>query len=122
MNNKEYAKIVSKNLKRLLYDNGKSQTALSRDLNIPKTTISGWLNGNRTPRMKYIDMLCDYFSVTRTDIMDDQRGYSEKSIHPETTGDFSAMFLALNPEGQKLALDYIGFLLTKEEYKKSKAV
>lgn len=119
MDNREYAKIVSRNLRLLMYQTGVTQAKLSRDLDIPKTTISGWLNGNRTPRMKYIDVICDYFKVSRSDIMDDRSGYYEKTIKPEASGDIAAKFSALNDEGKKLALEYLDFLLSKEEYKKS---
>lgn len=120
MKNGEYAKIVSRNLRLLMYQTGVTQAKLSRDLKIPKTTISGWLNSNRNPRMENIDALCHYFNVTRTDLMDDKHGYYEKTMRPESSGDVEAMFSALNEKGQKVALEYLQFLLSKEEYKKSK--
>ena len=36
MNENEYAKIISKNLKRILYEQGKSQTDIVKDLRINK--------------------------------------------------------------------------------------
>ena len=78
MKNGEYAKIVSRNLRLLMYQTGVTQAKLSRDLKIPKTTISGWLNSNRNPRMDNIDALCHYFNVTRTDLMDDKHGYYDQ--------------------------------------------
>ena len=68
---KEFAKIVSKNLRALAYDRDKTQADISRDLGIHKATISAWMNGTRTPRMDKIDLLCDYFGCTRSDIMED---------------------------------------------------
>lgn len=66
----DYGKIISKNLKRIAYEKGKSQADMSRDLGIPKTTISSWMNGARVPKMPAIDMLCEYFGVKRSDIME----------------------------------------------------
>ena len=63
INEKEYNRIVAMNLKRILFESGKTQTDLSNDLNIPKSTISGWMNGKRTPKMDKIDMLCKKFSI-----------------------------------------------------------
>lgn len=83
MSNEEYAKIVSKNLKRILYDCGRTQADLARDLKIAKTTISGWMNGNRTPRMETVDRLAHYFNVSRADILDDKNGYYEKAIRKQ---------------------------------------
>lgn len=70
INEKEYNRIVAMNLKRILFESGKTQTDLSNDLNIPKSTISGWMNGKRTPKMDKIDMLCKYFGCSRADIME----------------------------------------------------
>jgi transcriptional regulator with XRE-family HTH domain len=41
-----------------------SQTALGAELNIPRTTISSWEQGMRTPELKMILVLSNYFSVS----------------------------------------------------------
>lgn len=68
----EYARIISQNLKRIAYESGKTQAEIARDLRINKSSLSMWMNGERIPRMSKIDMLCDYFNVSRTDIMDEK--------------------------------------------------
>lgn len=70
----EYAKVVAKNLKRILAESEKTQADLARDLGIPKTTISGWVRGKRTPKMTTIDRLCKYFGCKRTDIIEKPEG------------------------------------------------
>lgn len=72
MSEKEYAKIIGKNLRRIAYEHGKSQVQISKELGINKATISSWMNGTRIPRMDKIDLLCHYFNVSRTDIMEPQ--------------------------------------------------
>lgn len=67
----DHAKIISKNLRRIAYERGKTQAEISRDLKINKSSLSMWMNGERIPRMSKIDMLCDYFGVSRSDIMDE---------------------------------------------------
>ena len=67
----EYAKIIAKNLKRILYENQKTQADVSRDLHISKTTISSWMNGTRLPRMDKIDLLCHYLNCRRSDLMEE---------------------------------------------------
>ena len=71
MSDTEYAKVIAKNLKRIMYVNEKTQADLARDLKISKATISSWMNGTRIPRMDKIDLLCHYFNVARTDIMEE---------------------------------------------------
>lgn len=72
MSEQEYAKIIGKNLRRIAYEHGKSQVQISKELGINKATISSWMNGTRIPRMDKIDLLCHYFNVSRTDIMEPQ--------------------------------------------------
>lgn len=71
MTQDEYAKIIAKNLKRIAYENDKTQADISRDLNINKQTVSSWFRGERIPRMGKIDLLCEYFHCKRSDIMED---------------------------------------------------
>lgn len=71
MTQDEFAKIVAKNLKRIAYENDKTQADISRDLNINKQTVSSWFRGERVPRMGKIDQLCEYFHCNRSDIMED---------------------------------------------------
>ena len=70
MTEKEYSQVVAQNLRRIAYESGKSQIEIARDLNINKGTLSAWMNGTRTPKMPKIDMLCAYFGVNRSDLME----------------------------------------------------
>ena len=71
MSEQEYAKIISKNLRRIMYEHNKTQADVAKDLKISKATLSSWMNGTRIPRMPNIDMLCHYFNVTRADLMEE---------------------------------------------------
>lgn len=73
MSDSDYGKIISKNLKRIMYEHEKTQADISKDLKISKATVSSWVTGSRVPRMDKIDMLCSYFNVSRYDIMEDHR-------------------------------------------------
>ena len=67
---KNYGQIISKNLKRIAFEHDKTQADIARDLELSKTTVSSWMNGSRIPRMSKIDMLCEYFNVLRSEIME----------------------------------------------------
>ena len=82
MDERVHARILAKNLKRIMYAKGKTQTDLQKDLGIKKATISSWMTGNRLPRMSKIDMLCDYFGVQRSDLLEDKKGYASKKRIP----------------------------------------
>ena len=66
----EYAKVIARNLRRLMYERDISQSKMCADLNIPKQTVSSWMNGKRTPKMSMIDTLCEYLNCARSDLME----------------------------------------------------
>lgn len=70
INERDYAKIIARNLRELMHERQKSQADVARDLGINKATLSSWMNGTRTPKMAKIDMLCDYFDVSRSVLME----------------------------------------------------
>lgn len=68
MTDKEFTQIVSKNLRRIAYEKGKSQKEIAKALNVGQSTVACWFNGIRTPRMDKIDALCDYLGCERDDV------------------------------------------------------
>lgn len=78
MSTREFARIVSRNLRRIASDQNRTQADISRDLRLNKATVSSWMNGTRVPKMENIDMLCHYFNVTRADIMEEDVGKSQQ--------------------------------------------
>ena len=119
----EHAKVISKNLKRLAYESGKTQVEIANDLKMNKSTLSCWMNGIRTPKMSSIDKLCRYFGVNRSDIMDEYveqpKEYPVYYTDPETAQlaqevfdnpDLRMLFSAARdakPEDIKLAADML---------------
>lgn len=51
-------------LKQLRNEKGLSQQDLSSQLNVPRTTLSSWETGNRTPELLAMETLADFFSVS----------------------------------------------------------
>ncbi len=72
MSEEDYKKAFSRNLKRYMDDNGKTQTDIVRDLGFNKATVSTWVNGVKIPRMDKIDALCDYFDISRSDLIENK--------------------------------------------------
>lgn len=71
MTDAEYRKLIGKNIKRIAYENHKTQADIVRDLNLKQPTVSSWMNGTRMIKMEQIDMLCHYFNCSRADIMEE---------------------------------------------------
>ena len=64
----EHVEAFGKNLKDMMYSRHISQAQMSSELKIPKTTISGWVNGNRIPRAAAMETLCRYLNCTKDDL------------------------------------------------------
>lgn len=80
IDNQEFAKIFSKNLRAIMYSREITQAQMSSELKIAKTTISGWMNGKRVPKMEKIDLLCSYLNCTRADLMEPQGSKLRKVV------------------------------------------
>lgn len=98
-------KAFGKNLSDIMYEKHITQSKMSNELKIPKTTISGWMSGKRIPRAAAMEKLCKYLNCTRTDLFAMKRAdnsLSENERDKANTFDF-------NPEvmiAQKIAGSY----------------
>ena len=77
----EYKRIFSKNLRKYMSLNNKTQVDLINDLGFNKSAVSTWCNGTRLPRMDKVDALAKYFGIRRSDLIEDK---SESKIKPAT--------------------------------------
>lgn len=73
-----YKKIFSKNLRRIMYENDKTQVDLIRDLGFNKSAVSTWVNGSRLPRMDKVQQLADYFGCLRSDLIESPMAAAEE--------------------------------------------
>lgn len=82
MNDLGNKQIMSQNLKRLMADKPVTAKQLSKDLDIPYTTLLSWLKADNYPRINKIEAMAEYFGVFKSDIIENQiiRDIDE---HPE---------------------------------------
>lgn len=90
MTEQEYSSVIAKNLKRIMFEQDKSQADVCRDLKISKATVSSWMNGTRSPRMPKLDMLCKYFGCTRADLMEPDKPNSVQCVRIPVLGRIAA--------------------------------
>lgn len=69
LGNKE---IFSKNLQYYMMINNKDRSDVSRDLELPYTTISDWYNGEKYPRIDKIEILANYFCIQKSDLIENK--------------------------------------------------
>lgn len=73
MDKEKFKKIIVNNLKTQLERNGKTQQDVADALGLSKSTVNSWFTGYRIPRMDKIDLLCDYFYCSRSDILEEPK-------------------------------------------------
>lgn len=117
MDNTEYGRLIAKNLRRIFYEAGKMQADVAKDLKISKATLSSWMNGTRIPRIANIDMLCHYFNVNRSDIMEEH----DDDYYLDGQAKELANFLKEHP-GHKVLFDASRKVKTEDIAKALKAV
>ncbi|MCB0819045.1 MAG: helix-turn-helix domain-containing protein [Bacteroidetes bacterium] len=64
-----FKSMISKNLKFLRKQSGKSQEEVANDLNIKRTTLSGYENGSAEPNSENLIRLCDYYTIRVDDLL-----------------------------------------------------
>lgn len=64
----------SKNLKRYLKLNNKSQTDLANHMGISKQIVSDWVGGKKYPRIDKIQQIADYFCIYKSDLTEEKGG------------------------------------------------
>lgn len=69
-----------KNLNRLMVIHGKTQSDVIDDLGIKQNTYSQWMNGKTYPRAEAIQKLADYFDVSISELVGDDKGGSPSGI------------------------------------------
>lgn len=98
MSEQDFYKLFARNLTYFMNLNGKTQSDISKDLGISKATVSSWVNGTRVPRMDKVDLLCDYFNIKRSDLMEDKTNEQDNNYYFDKDSAEAAQFLFKNPE------------------------
>lgn len=93
INEKEFNRVFSANLRKYLSMNRMTQSDLAKRLNVSDNTVSNWARGNKSPRMDKLDAMCKIFGCRRSDLMEEHTSYY---LNPET--DALAQELFDNPD------------------------
>lgn len=93
MSEETIREIFAKNLNGYLEANNKQPADIVRDLGIPFSTVSNWVNGLKLPRMGKVEMLASYFGIEKSDLLeekkDDETGYY---LNPEAAAMAQELF------------------------------
>lgn len=77
MNDFDQKKIFAKNLNRYLSINNKTQKEVADAINVSPQTFNTWCQGIALPRMGKVQRLADYFSINKSDLIDEKSDLNE---------------------------------------------
>lgn len=63
--------IMAKNLKYYVEQSGKDRKELAKILGFPYSTFTGWLNGEKYPRIDKIEIIANYFGIQMSDLIEE---------------------------------------------------
>jgi transcriptional regulator with XRE-family HTH domain len=75
MSNLGNKEIMSKNLRKFVDLNGKDRKDIAKDLNVSYSTFTDWLNGKTYPRIDKIEMMANYFKITKADLIEENNPF-----------------------------------------------
>lgn len=67
LGNKE---IFAENLTKYVARSGKTQKEIAESLNVPYSTFNEWTKGRKYPRMDKVEILANYFSIKKSDLIE----------------------------------------------------
>lgn len=128
---KENRLYFSTKLNELLYSRNKKQIDLHRDLNIPKSTITGYVKGTSLPTGGNLQKIADYFNVLKSDldlrfvkdlhsnapttISSDVQAIVDVSVQLETPRQHNVLAYAKNQLQEQSKIIQVDFSVKEEE-------
>lgn len=91
LGNKE---IMAKNISKYMEKAGVDRNKLSTDLGISYTTITDWIKGKTYPRIDKIELLANYFGISKSDLVED------------SVSDITTIYNQLVPPRQEKVYDF----------------
>ena len=120
MSEEKIRKVFSKNLKYYLEANEKQPVDIVRDLKIPFSTVSSWMNALKMPRMGNVELLAKYLHVEKSDLLEEKNSTNEEIVLRITEQEIELIraFYKLNSDGRCEALKRITELSEIPRYTK----
>lgn len=110
--------VMAKNISRLMKENNIDRKKLSNDLKVKYTTLSDWINAKTYPRIDKIELLADYFNVTKADLVEDKEKQVLETLPVKKIPVVSQISAGLPIYSEENLIDYIYF--SKEKLNENK--
>lgn len=80
MSETELNMVIANNITKQLELHNRTQLDLAEYMGVSQATVSNWCKGIKMPRMTKIDMICNYFDIKRSDLMNNKSEQVTRSI------------------------------------------
>ena len=101
--------IFSDNLKRYLSESGKTQKEVAAAIYVSTGTFCDWIKGRAYPRMDKIQLLAEYFGITKSDLVEERDIEKEKAL--EEDQEILDLFHKVPKEKREFVLSLIATLI-----------
>ena len=101
--------VMAKNISRLMKENNIDRKKLSNDLKVKYTTLSDWINAKTYPRIDKIELLADYFNVTKADLVEDIEKQALETLPVKKIPVLSKISAGMPIYTEENLIDYIYF-------------
>lgn len=105
---------MADNIKRFLKAKGLNPRQLAIALDFKYTTVNDWVNAKTYPRIDKIEMLANFFNVSKSDLVEN------KTEEIATTSPVQAIYNQLTPPRQAKALTYLEKQLLEQNEEETK--
>ena len=108
--------IIAENIKRQLHRRGMTAKDLSRQLDVPYTTVCAWVNGVYYPRIDKIEMMANLFGINKADLVEKYNAEDKAAVLERIYEEKKILFDAASDATQeeiKQAAEYLAFLKTQ---------
>lgn len=96
LGNKE---IMAKNIQYYMDKFGKSRQDMCDALGVKYTTFTDWVKGNSYPRIDKIELMANYFGISKADLVEERKETTEpEHYYIDDEAREAAEFLFTNPE------------------------
>ena len=112
--------VFSRNLRRWLSLEGKTQAELARYMKVSSATASDWCNGRKMPRSDKLQSICNWFNISLVDLLEE---YSAGESIPDFSQDELDLindYRELTQEGKERIREQMDLMMSK--YRKKEAV
>lgn len=81
MSNLGNKQIMAKNIRYYMNKHSVSQTELCNTLGFKMPTFSDWVNAKTYPRIDKIELMANYFGISKADLVEDHDEYTGKTFN-----------------------------------------